>query len=86
MILRNSKETATLLAISVRTLERMRSDGTGPKFIRISGGDRRGRVGYDERDIADYIESRRRTSTSDPGPNPPASPRRSHRDSEERRG
>jgi excisionase family DNA binding protein len=52
-------EAAKLLGISVRTLERHRLTGTGPRFARI------GRlVRYRQSDIAEYIEQNIRTSTS----------------------
>jgi excisionase family DNA binding protein len=52
-------EAAKLLGISVRTLERHRLTGTGPRFARI------GRlVRYRQSDIAEYIEQNVRTSTS----------------------
>ena len=39
-ILLTPKQVAAALGVSVRSLERMRSDGTGPQFIRASGGNR----------------------------------------------
>jgi hypothetical protein len=66
-ILLTPKQVAAALGVSVRSLERMRSDGTGPQFIRASGGNRRGRVVYAERDLTEWLNARRRTSTSDHG-------------------
>jgi predicted DNA-binding transcriptional regulator AlpA len=53
-------EVAKLYGLSVRTLERHRTAGTGPKFTRI------GRlIRYREQDLADYVESNLHTSTSE---------------------
>ena len=59
-----SKELASRLRLSLRTLERMRCTGTGPKFIRASGSCRHGRVLYAERDVVQWLEGRRRASTA----------------------
>jgi predicted DNA-binding transcriptional regulator AlpA len=67
-LLLTTKQVADALGISMRSLERMRSEGTGPKFIRTSGGNRKGRVDYMERDVNEWLDARRRASTSDPGP------------------
>lgn len=61
------KKLADMLGISLRTLERMRSDGSGPPFIRASGGARKGRVLYSQTDVEAWLNARRRLSTSDPG-------------------
>ena len=66
-VLLNVKQVAAALGISVRTLERMRSNGIGPKFIRASSGAQRGRIAYAEQDITEWLDIRRRASTSDPG-------------------
>jgi predicted DNA-binding transcriptional regulator AlpA len=56
-------EAARRLGLSVRSLERHRVAGTGPKFIKL------GRlVRYRPKDISSWIEAGLRTSTSDPGP------------------
>jgi predicted DNA-binding transcriptional regulator AlpA len=53
-------EAATVLGVSVRTLERYRVTGTGPRFCRL------GRlVRYRECDLEDWVRSSLRTSTSD---------------------
>jgi predicted DNA-binding transcriptional regulator AlpA len=53
------KDAAHLLGVSVRTLERHRVTGTGPRWARL------GRlVRYRERDIAEWIEANVHSSTS----------------------
>jgi predicted DNA-binding transcriptional regulator AlpA len=55
----NQKQAAGILGISVRTLERHRVAGTGPRFSRL------GRlVRYRERDLDDWVGRSLRTSTS----------------------
>jgi len=56
----NQKQAAGILGISVRTLERHRVAGTGPRFSRL------GRlVRYRERDLDDWVSRSLRTSTSE---------------------
>ncbi len=57
------KEAATLLGVSVRTMQNWRQTGAGPRFFKIGRA-----VRYSERDLADFVAARARTSTSDPGP------------------
>lgn len=57
-------EVAYLTAQSERTLEAYRLKGGGPPFIVIG---KRG-VRYRRGDVQDWIATRRRRSTSDPGP------------------
>ena len=57
-------EAAVCLAVARKTLERWRSLGIGPQFIRI--GMRGIRYARDDLDL--YIAAQRRASTSDPGP------------------
>lgn len=52
--------TARLLGLSARTLEKWRVTGGGPPYIRLGR-----RVVYSVEDLRAYVESRRRTSTSD---------------------
>ena len=59
-----SEETAELLKISRRTLERLRLNGEGPPFMKIGSG-KRSRVLYKQSDIADWLESRLFRSTSE---------------------
>ena len=52
-------ETARILNVSVKTLERWRSEGTGPRFCRIGR-----KPMYRPVDLATWIESRTAVSTS----------------------
>jgi predicted site-specific integrase-resolvase len=54
----NQKQLATRWGVSEVTLERWRSEGIGPKFLKL-----RGRVIYRQVDIEAYKESCRTTST-----------------------
>ena len=54
---------ATLLGVKKNTLEVWRYKGTGPRFVKCGS-----RVVYRLRDINDYLDSRTRKSTADPGP------------------
>ena len=54
---------APLLGVKPGTLEVWRCQGRGPRFVK-SGS----RVVYRLRDINDYLDSRTRKSTADPGP------------------
>ena len=58
-------EVAFLLGLSVRTLEAKRLRGGGVPFIALS----RRAVRYRRSDLREFIEARRRRSTSDPGAN-----------------
>lgn len=58
-------EAAYLTGCSGRTLEAWRLHGGGPPFIAIG----RRAIRYRRRDLLDWIDARRRRSTSDPGPN-----------------
>ena len=58
------KEAAAALGLSPGTLANWRSAGGGPTFIYVSGN----RVRYAADDLARWLDSRRRRSTSDPGP------------------
>ena len=58
----DQQHAARLLGLSVRTLERHRVAGTGPRFVRL------GRlVRYREVDLADWVNAGLRFSTSDAG-------------------
>jgi predicted DNA-binding transcriptional regulator AlpA len=59
-----STEAAELLRISKRTLERMRVDGTGPRYLKAGPG-KRSRVLYRESDILAWLERRSFGSTSE---------------------
>jgi hypothetical protein len=60
-------EAAYLTGTSGRTLEAWRLHGGGPPFIALG----RRAVRYRRRDLMDWIDARRRRSTSDPGPTSP---------------
>lgn len=54
---------APLLGVRKGTLEVWRVRGTGPRFLKVGS-----RVLYRLRDINEFLDSRTRTSTADPGP------------------
>ena len=56
-----SSELAGALKISERTPENWRLKGTGPPFVRIGGR----RILYRWRDVLEYLEGRRFSSTSE---------------------
>ena len=68
----SEREAAKILGVSRATLERWRLQGHSgektrapvPLFIRLGAR----AVRYDPNDLAEFIDARRRTSTSDPGP------------------
>jgi hypothetical protein len=55
-------DASLLLGLSVRTLQKWRLQGNGPRFLKLGQA-----VRYDPADLDDYISRARRTSTSDPG-------------------
>ena len=55
------KELSTWLGLSLPTLQRMRSKGGGPKFIRLSLR----RVAYRAADVEEYLITRTAERTSD---------------------
>ncbi len=57
-------EAAFLLGLSHRTLEALRLRGGGPPFVVVTPK----AIRYRRCDIDAFIEARRRSSTSDPGP------------------
>lgn len=57
------RHTATRLCVSPHTLAKWRVTGDGPPFIKIGS-----RVFYDESDVALWVATRRRTSTSSTHP------------------
>jgi excisionase family DNA binding protein len=54
------KEAAEYLRVSVGTLERWRTTGGGPRYIKFAR-----RVFYDRGDLDRWIESRKQASTAD---------------------
>jgi excisionase family DNA binding protein len=59
-----TREAADYVRLSKGTLDQMRTDGTGPRFIKL-GRKRRGRIFYDTVDLDAWINSRKQTSTTD---------------------
>ena len=55
------KRAAELLNVSVRTLQKWRVEGRGPKFKKFGK-----RVGYTEEDLAEYVQANTHQSTSEP--------------------
>ena len=60
--LHDTKSAGAFLELSPRTLEAYRLRGGGPPYFKA------GRIRYAEADLLAWLESCRRTSTSDPGP------------------
>ena len=60
----SESEMANFLGVTVRSLQKWRQDGSGPKFVKISSRC----VRYRRIDGRDYSEALLRKSTSDPGP------------------
>jgi predicted DNA-binding transcriptional regulator AlpA len=58
----NQDAAGAFLGLSVRTLERFRVDGRGPRYLKLGR-----RVAYTREDLMSWAESRRRSSTADPG-------------------
>jgi predicted DNA-binding transcriptional regulator AlpA len=57
------RDAATLLALSVRTLERLRVSGFGPRFMKAGKA-----VRYREADLEAWVAAQSRASTSEPSP------------------
>ncbi|MEQ1696195.1 MAG: helix-turn-helix domain-containing protein [Hyphomicrobiaceae bacterium] len=57
-------ETATILRVSPRTLERKRRAGTGPKFLKVGPG-KRARVLYVEPEVYRWLNSFQFGSTTE---------------------
>ena len=55
-------EAATFVGLSIRTLEKHRIYGTGPRYSKLGG-----RVVYRLEDLQAWVESGAKASTSDPG-------------------
>jgi predicted DNA-binding transcriptional regulator AlpA len=56
------RDASQWLGLSVRTLQKWRLQGDGPKFLKLGHA-----VRYDPADLQVYMDSVRRRSTSDPG-------------------
>ena len=59
-----SVEAADLLRVSRRTLERMRIEGTGPRYLKVGPG-KRSRVIYRQTDIITWLDRQSFASTSE---------------------
>lgn len=70
-LLVDTETAAEMLQVAPRTLEKWRWQGGGPKHIAVSSRC----VRYAVTDLEDWIENRRRTSTSDDGSAGGAGPR-----------
>lgn len=57
-------EVAGLLRISRRTLERMRVEGTGPRYLKVGPG-KRSRVLYRQQDVMEWLGRYQYGSTSE---------------------
>ncbi len=55
-----------MLRISRRTLERMRVEGTGPRYLKVGPG-KRSRVLYRQGDVMDWLDRFQFGSTSEYG-------------------
>lgn len=53
-------EAAQMVALSIRTLQRLRTSGGGPVFVQLGGR----RIGYQVADLTAWAEGRRAPSTS----------------------
>ncbi|MHB0979548.1 MAG: helix-turn-helix transcriptional regulator [Thermoleophilia bacterium] len=62
-VLLDTVQAAERLNLSNKTLEQWRVKGGGPPFIKLGGG-----VRYDSAELEAWVSTRRRRSTSDPGP------------------
>ena len=62
-VLLTETEAAKLIGFSIRTVQKWRMQGRGPKFVKVSSR----AIRYRREDVDAWIESRLRSSTSDPG-------------------
>lgn len=62
-ILLTEKQAARILGLSIRTLQKWRMTGNGPKYIRCSAR----AIRYEHQHLTEFIEARVRQSTSDQG-------------------
>jgi len=56
----SAKHVSSILCVTIGTLAKWRVFGSGPKFIRINR-----RIAYDPKDIEDWLDARRVSSTSE---------------------
>ena len=57
-----ARAAAERLGLSVSTLAKWRVAGEGPKWIKLGNA----KVAYDEADLIEWLDSRKRQSTSEP--------------------
>lgn len=62
-MLLTEKEAAKILGFSIRTLQKWRGNGGGPRFVHVSAR----AIRYRRADLEQWIEGRIRTSTADVG-------------------
>ena len=62
-LLNANQASVVLGGLAVRTLQKWRWEGKGPKYVKVGR-----RAMYRLRDLSDYIGAQTRSSTSDPGP------------------
>jgi len=62
-LLFNTKETALMLGINERTLEKMRQQGNGPDYVKL-GKHARAPVRYCKADLEKYLAEHKRSNTS----------------------
>ncbi len=60
----NTNKAAEYLGISRKSLERWRTEGTGPAFVKVGPG-RRAAVRYRKADLDDWISAQTVTSTAE---------------------
>lgn len=58
LMLLDARATAGILGVSEQTLAKWRVNGDGPRFLKIGS-----RIRYDRKDLDDWLEQRRRSST-----------------------
>ena len=73
-----AKDAADVLRLSVRTLERMRVEGTGPRYHKAGAG-KRARVLYNRADLDDWLCALSFNSTAEYVKGGPKGPRRASR-------
>lgn len=56
------QQASAVLGLSVRTLQKWRLQGNGPRFVKLGHA-----VRYDPKDLEGFVDRSRRRSTSDPG-------------------
>jgi predicted DNA-binding transcriptional regulator AlpA len=60
---RDVRAQAERIGLKPKTLDNWRSQGTGPPYYKLGA-----RIVYDDAETDAWLATRRRTSTSDPGP------------------